>query len=101
MEDRRNPILLETRKPWEDASDGPFKARNPDFYYENLHIECYYFCQQCQNYFETSAAKSHKRVPFTSYFLKNRIFFCWQQHKNKIEHDKAVLPSWKEFKAFL
>ncbi len=28
------------------------KPRNPDLYYSSLHIKCYNFCQQCEDYFE-------------------------------------------------
>ncbi len=28
-----------------DDTNRPLKPRNPDLYYGNLHIECYYFCQ--------------------------------------------------------
>ena len=31
----------------------PFKAKVPDIYYDKLHIDCYHFCKQCKNYFET------------------------------------------------
>ena len=43
-----------------------FKARNLDFYYENSHMECYYFCQQYEDYFDTAGATGHKRVPFAA-----------------------------------
>ncbi len=29
-----------------DDTDRPLKSRNPDLYYGNLHMECYYFCQK-------------------------------------------------------
>ena len=51
--------------PW----DKVLKARNPDFYYRSLHIECYYFCRQCENHFDTAGATDHKRVPFAASFL--------------------------------
>ena len=53
------------------------KARNPDLYYRSSHMECYYFCQQCEDYFDTPGAKGYKRVPFATSFLWDRINFCW------------------------
>ena len=32
------------------------KAKVLDVYYRKLHIDCYYFCQQCENHFETAGA---------------------------------------------
>ncbi len=77
----------------EEASERLLKAENPDLYYENSHMECYYFCQQCEDYFETAGAKSHKRVPFAVFFLKEKILFRWQQHKIKIERKSAATPT--------
>ncbi len=64
-------------------------------------MECYYFCQQYKDHFEIVGVKSHKRVHFAAFFLKDQIFFLWQQHKNRIECNKAVPSNWEEFKAFL
>ena len=55
------PAPIESR---EDTLDRPPKAWNPDLYYGNSHMECYYFCQQYEHHFETAGAKGHKRVPF-------------------------------------
>ena len=80
--------------------DRALKAQNPDLYYRSLHIECYYFCRQCEDYFDTAGAKSHKRVPFAASFLRDQIYFRWQQHKTQVESDNAVPPTWDKFKAF-
>ncbi len=56
-----------------DDTNRPLKPQNPDLYYGNLHMECYYFCQQCEDYFEVVGLLGHKRVPFAAGFLKNRI----------------------------
>ena len=74
MEDRRQPTPAAAPvKPREDALDRLLKARNPDFYYGNSHMECYYFCQQCKDHSETAGTKGHKRVPFVVTFLKDSI----------------------------
>ena len=105
MEDRRNPSPAPTpaplAEPQQDVSDRPLKARNPDLYYGNSHIESYHFCQQCEDHFETVGAKGHKRVPFATFFLKDRIHHRWQQHKTRIKRNRAAPLSWEEFKTFL
>ena len=80
--------------------DRALKARNPDLYYGSSHMECYSFCRQCEDHFDTAGATGYKRVPFAASFLQDRINFCWQQHKTQVESDNAVLPTWDEFKAF-
>lgn len=77
------------------------KARNPVLYYGNLHIEYYYFYQQCKNHFEIVEAKDYKFVSFTVTFLKDRILNQWQQHKTQTKRNQSPLLSWEEFKAFL
>ncbi len=64
-------------------------------------MECYNFCPQCEDYFATCGAIGPKRIPFADSFLRDRINFCWQQHKQKLEAKSSVLISWDEFKAFL
>ncbi len=64
-------------------------------------MECYHFCQQYEDHFETAAAKGHKRVLFAASFLKSGILHRWQQHKTRTKRKWAVPLSWEEFKAFL
>ena len=78
-----------------------FKARNFDLYYRNLHMECYYFCQQCEDHFDTAGATGYQYVPFAALFLRDRINFRWQQHKTQVERDRVASLTWDEFKAFL
>lgn len=51
------------------------KVQNPDLYYSNLHIECYYFHRQYKDHFETTGAKGYKRVSFMVFFSKDKILF--------------------------
>lgn len=44
------------------------KLRNLDLYYGHLHIEYYYFCQQCENHLEVAGLLGHKCVLFTIVF---------------------------------
>ncbi len=64
-----------------DDTNRPLKPRNPDLYYGNLHMEYYYFCQQCEDHFEVAGSLGHKRIPFAARFLKDHILNRWQQHK--------------------
>ena len=50
-----------------------FKAKVPDVYYGKLHIDYYYFCQQCKDYFKTSQAIGTNQTPFAAFFLYGNI----------------------------
>ncbi len=50
-----------------------FKPWNPDLYYYHSYMECYYFCQQYEDYFKIAGLLVHKRVPFAIGFLKYHI----------------------------
>ena len=39
-----------------EPCEQPLKARFPDLYYGNLHMDCYQFCQKCEDHFETAGA---------------------------------------------
>ncbi len=106
LEDRRNSAPAPAPAPSpadarEETSKRPLKARNPDLYYGNLHMECYYFGQKCEDHFHTARAKRHKRVLFAASFLKNRIVYHWQQYKASTKRNQAVPLFWEEFNAFL
>ena len=61
-------------------------------------MECYHFCQQCKNHFDTAGATGSNRTPFAASFLRGRISFRWHQHKRRGQ--VGPLP-WIDFKAFL
>ena len=54
------------------------KACNPDLYYGNLYMKCYYFCRQCKDHFGTAGATGPQCVSFAALFLRDRINFRWQ-----------------------
>ncbi len=83
------------------GSGDKFKARTPDVYRGRLHMECYNFCQQCEDHFATCEATGLNQILFAVSFLWDRINFRWQQHKRKLEAESSVPISWDEFKAFL
>ncbi len=73
-----------------DNTDRPLKLRNPDLYYGHSNIECYYFCQQCKNYFEVTGLLGYKRILFIARFLKDHILNRWQQYKTRMQRNKLV-----------
>ncbi len=44
MERAQVPAALDVEA--KDNANRLLKSRNPNLYYRNLHMECYYFCQQ-------------------------------------------------------
>ena len=48
----------EQLEPWECS----FKAKTPEIYSGKSHMDCYHFCQQCKDYFETSGATGMNRT---------------------------------------
>ena len=85
----------EQLEPWER----PLKARTPETYSGKSHMNCYYFCQQCKDYFETSGATKMNCIPFAAIFLRGSINLRWAQHKHR--HKCATSIKWSEFKVFL
>ena len=55
----------------------PLKARFPDLYYGNLHIDCYQFCQQCEDHFKTAGAKGLNKILFAASFLRGLVTQQW------------------------
>ena len=53
------------------------KARTPETYSEKSHMDCYSFCQQCENYFETSGATGMNRTSFAAIFFRDTISLRW------------------------
>ena len=51
----------------------PLKARFLDLYYDNLHIDCYWFYQQCKDHFETAKGKKLNKIPFAASFLRGLV----------------------------
>ncbi len=83
------------------GSGDKLKAKTPDVYRGRSHMECYNFCQQCEDHFATCGATGPNRIPFAASFLQDQINFRWQQHKQKLEAESSFPISWDEFKAFL
>ena len=64
------------------TSDGPYekplKARLPNVYCGMFHMECYNFCQKCEDHFAIVGAKGPNRISFATSFLRDHINFYWQ-----------------------
>ena len=77
------------------------KAKVLEVYYGKLYMDCYYFCQQCKDHFETAEATGTNRTPFAAFFLRENISVCWTQYKRCHRGEERISISWTEFKAFL
>ncbi len=83
------------------GSRDKLKAKSLDVYCGRSHIECYNFCQQCEDHFVTCGATGPYRIPFAASFLRKRIKFRWQQYKRKLDAESSIPISWDKFKAFV
>ena len=77
----------------------PLKARSPETYLEKFHIDCYHFCQQCEDHFETLNATGMNRTLFAASFLHGTISLRWAQHKRRHQGATPIMRS--KFKTFL
>ena len=82
-----------------EPREQPLKARSSETYSGKSHMDCYHFCQQCEDHFETSSATGMNRTPFVALFLRGTISLRWAQHKRR--HQGATPITWSEFKTFL
>ena len=73
----------------------------PEVYYDKSHLDCYHFCQQCEDHFETAGATGCNRTLFTALFLRGNISIRWVQFKRCNRGEKLTPITWTEFKAFL
>ena len=74
------------------------KARSLKMYLGKSHMDYYYFCQQCDDYFKTSGATKMNCTPFAASFFCSTISLRWAQHKR--HHQSITLIMWLDFKIF-
>ncbi len=55
-------------------SENKFEAKTPDVYCNKKY---YNFYQQCEDHFATAGASRPNRIPFATFFLRDRIIFYW------------------------
>ena len=69
--------FVESTQAWDREQAKPrkqqFKARSPETYSEKSHMDCYHFCQQCKDYFETLSATGMNRISLAASFLRGII----------------------------
>ena len=93
-------IFLETKGQEPKAEvlrERPLKAKVPDVYFGKSYMDCYHFCQQCEDYFEIASATGLTRTPFAASFLRGKINFRWHQYRKQL--GRVSVP-WEEFKTF-
>ena len=70
-------VFMETTQAQAQAlaepRERPLKARTPETYWGKSHMECYHFCQQCEDHFKTSGATGINCTPFAASFLRGSI----------------------------
>ena len=81
-----------------EQQERPLKVRTLEPYYWKSHMDCYYFCQQCEDYFKTSGATEMNCTLFVATFLHGIVSLRWAQHKS--HHKSAILIILFNFKAF-
>ena len=64
-------------RTYEGPRESLFKAYFPNLYYRKSHIDCYQFCLQFEDYFETAGAAGPNCVLFAALFLYRPINFRW------------------------
>ena len=64
-------VFMETVQAQAQAEprERPLKARSPETYSGKSYMDCYHFCQQCEDHFETSGATGMNCTPFAASFL--------------------------------
>lgn len=77
------------------------KAKLPDLYYGKSHQECYEFCRQCEEHFETVGYSTSwpECVSFAAGFLRDDTGSNWNEYKESFEPGHGFL--WNEFKSAL
>ena len=78
-----------------------FKAKVSEVYYGKSHMDCYHFCQQCKDHFETAGATGTNRTLFAAFFLCGNISVRWTQYKRRYQGKELTPITWTKFKAFL
>ena len=70
-------IFIETTQAWDqeqlEPQERPLKAKTPETYSRKSYIDCYHFCQQCEDYFETSSATGMNYISFAATFLCSTV----------------------------
>ena len=87
------PVVFEVL--WEKL-----KARFPSVYREKSYIDCYNFCQQCEDYFAIKEITESIQISYAASFFRDWISFRLQQYKRRHNTNTPVPVTWDKFKAF-
>ena len=76
-----NELFKKFMKAYLETNQGPrqperkqtLKAKVLEVYYSKSHIDCYHFCQQCKDHFETVGATGFNWTLFVASFLCKNI----------------------------
>ncbi len=63
-----NRIIQTFFRASKGGSEDKLKAKTPDVYRGKSHMECYNFCQQCEDHFAICGATRPNRIPFATSF---------------------------------
>ena len=106
-----NELFKQFMRAYLESNQGPrqplverkqsLKAKVPEVYYGKSYMDCYHFCQQCEDHFETAGATGTNRTPFAASFLRGSISVRWTQYKRRHRGEELTPITWTEFKAFL
>ena len=68
-------VIMEMIQAWDQLEPWkcPLKARTPETYSGKSHMDCYHFCQQCENYLKASVATRINYTPFATTFFRDDI----------------------------
>ena len=61
--------LVQVPPPQVEPKEKPLKVHFLDLYFGKLYLDCYRFCQQCKDYFDTSRVNRDNCTPFAAFFL--------------------------------
>ena len=74
-----NELFKQFMKAYLESNQGPsqppakreraLKAKVPNVYYGKSHMDCYHFCQQCEDHFETARATGVNEPPLQLLFF--------------------------------
>ena len=68
-------VFMETTQARDqlEPRERPLKARTSETYSRKSHMDCYHFCQQYEDYFETSGAIGMNHISFATIFFRGPI----------------------------
>ena len=84
----------------DELRESPLKTRFPDLYTEKSQMDCFHFCQQCEDHFETARATGTKLTSFASFFLSVPINQRWTQYKKRHQAEKKLSNQAIKYKFF-